>query len=117
MSIMRKIPKFNKTELCFVKRILSQSEQDNLFTEISSWAKNHNDEFFGFYCMNYGLTELRLNNTIFYIWRSRNKKNILENNKNLITMMKGYGFSEIKESAREIDSILKLLNIDSNKDQ
>jgi hypothetical protein len=106
---MRKIPKFSKTELCFVKKLSSENENRGLFAICSNWSKNNSNKFFGFVCMNYGNSEPRLKNTIFYIYRSRNKKDILENNKSLISFMENNGFYELKESARDVDTILDLV--------
>lgn len=106
---MRTIPKFTKTNICFVTKLDSENESKTKFNICSEWVEKNKDKTFGFTCMNYGKSEPKLKNTLFYIFRSRNRKDILENNKLLADYLKNYGFFEIAGSNREVDNILEII--------
>ena len=93
---MNKIPKLPVSKYHFVIKINSEKKFDEIFNICSDWLKDKQDKYFGFYCMNYGKSEPRLKNTMFFIWRIRNKKDKAENTKLLKEWMASQGFIYIE---------------------
>lgn len=107
---MRKIPKFTKTNLCYVARVTSEEEAKIKFNLCSQWVKQNEDKAYGFTCMNYGNSEPKLQDTLFYIFSLRNNRNIIENGNLLSEYLINNGFIQVRDSDREVDKVTSLLS-------